>query len=273
MGDRYTRSAELLAKLAGSAPESKYIRAYHGSPYDFDRFDASKIGTGEGAQSFGHGLYFAQKEDVAKHYRDTVAPSVELPVPEELSRELKSAWDAYEALDAQHRQWYMASGGQYRAQEASPFMADRDKAIWAWNEVRKKIDAAVQNPGRVYEVEIAHPESALLNLDAMPNEQSPSVKQALGRMGFATGDNLPPRQRVSGFAAMRRMSDDLSPAGAAERLRGEGVPGLRYFDQDSRITGEGTRNYVMFPRTEDSIRILRKYGLLAPMAGAAMQDQ
>ena len=29
------------------------IKAYHGSPYDFDRFDLSKIGTGEGAQSYG----------------------------------------------------------------------------------------------------------------------------------------------------------------------------------------------------------------------------
>ena len=36
------------------------IRAYHGSPHDFERFDTSKIGTGEGAQSYGHGLYFAE---------------------------------------------------------------------------------------------------------------------------------------------------------------------------------------------------------------------
>ena len=34
------------------------IRAYHGSPYDFPAFDISKIGTGEGAQAYGHGLYF-----------------------------------------------------------------------------------------------------------------------------------------------------------------------------------------------------------------------
>jgi len=33
------------------------IRAYHSSPYDFERFDASKIGTGEGAQVYGHGIY------------------------------------------------------------------------------------------------------------------------------------------------------------------------------------------------------------------------
>src|SRR5258706_8248564 len=37
----------------GSGP----ITAYHGSPHDFDRFDLSRIGTGEGAQAYGHGLY------------------------------------------------------------------------------------------------------------------------------------------------------------------------------------------------------------------------
>src|SRR5690606_14870554 len=48
------------------------IRAYHGSPHDFDRFDMSKIGTGEGAQAYGHGLYFAEAEDVARSYRDAL---------------------------------------------------------------------------------------------------------------------------------------------------------------------------------------------------------
>ena len=41
------------------------IRAYHGSPHDFDRFDMSKIGTGEGAQAYGHGLYLAESPAVA----------------------------------------------------------------------------------------------------------------------------------------------------------------------------------------------------------------
>jgi hypothetical protein len=31
------------------------IKAYHGSPHSFERFDSSKIGTGEGAQVYGHG--------------------------------------------------------------------------------------------------------------------------------------------------------------------------------------------------------------------------
>jgi hypothetical protein len=49
------------------------IPAYHGSPYDFDQFSMDKIGTGEGAKAYGHGLYFAENEDVARSYRDRVS--------------------------------------------------------------------------------------------------------------------------------------------------------------------------------------------------------
>lgn len=51
------------------------IRAYHGSPHDFDRFDLGKIGTGEGAQAYGHGLYFAENQGVAKAYKTQLSGS------------------------------------------------------------------------------------------------------------------------------------------------------------------------------------------------------
>jgi hypothetical protein len=49
------------------------LRAYHGSPHAFERFSLDHIGRGEGAQAYGHGLYFAENEDVARHYRDALA--------------------------------------------------------------------------------------------------------------------------------------------------------------------------------------------------------
>ena len=45
---------------------------WHGSPHQFDRFDASKIGTGEGAQVYGHGIYTAESPAVAQQYADTL---------------------------------------------------------------------------------------------------------------------------------------------------------------------------------------------------------
>lgn len=52
------------------------IKAYHGSPHSFERFELSPktIGTGEGAQAYGHGLYFAGNENIARSYRDALAP-------------------------------------------------------------------------------------------------------------------------------------------------------------------------------------------------------
>jgi hypothetical protein len=49
------------------------IRAYHGSPHSFDQFSLDKIGTGEGAQVYGHGLYFAESEAVARQYREQLS--------------------------------------------------------------------------------------------------------------------------------------------------------------------------------------------------------
>ena len=43
--------------------------AWHGSPHDFDKFDLGAIGTGEGNQVHGWGLYFAKDKKVSDLYR------------------------------------------------------------------------------------------------------------------------------------------------------------------------------------------------------------
>jgi len=47
-----------------------FSRAFHGTPHDIDKFLMEKIGTGEGAQAQGHGLYFADDKGVGQWYRD-----------------------------------------------------------------------------------------------------------------------------------------------------------------------------------------------------------
>jgi len=48
------------------------ITAYHGSGANFDKFDLDFIGTGEGAQAYGYGLYFAEAEKVAEGYKEAL---------------------------------------------------------------------------------------------------------------------------------------------------------------------------------------------------------
>jgi hypothetical protein len=57
----------------GKIQGNRYIpergeQLYHGSPHLFDRFDMSKIGTGDGLSKYGHGLYFAFDDEIASYY-------------------------------------------------------------------------------------------------------------------------------------------------------------------------------------------------------------
>ena len=72
------KAQDIIAKAVSQYTEEqdaegndiKFHRAYHGSPHDHNKFDSSKIGTGEGAQAYGYGHYFADSKDVAEYYRN-----------------------------------------------------------------------------------------------------------------------------------------------------------------------------------------------------------
>ena len=66
-------AAQKAEQLMVSNGMMKPITAYHGSPHKFDRFSLEKIGTGEGAQVYGHGLYFADNPAVAEEYKRELA--------------------------------------------------------------------------------------------------------------------------------------------------------------------------------------------------------
>ncbi|MCD8377223.1 MAG: hypothetical protein LUB59_00380 [Candidatus Gastranaerophilales bacterium] len=54
-------------------PKTFYQSVYHGTPHRFDEFSTDKIGTGEGAQTHGWGLYFAGNKDISEEYRKSLS--------------------------------------------------------------------------------------------------------------------------------------------------------------------------------------------------------
>ena len=62
-----------LDKLRKKHNYQYYQSAWHGSPHDFDTFDLGAIGTGEGNQAHGWGLYFAKDKKVSKQYKDVLS--------------------------------------------------------------------------------------------------------------------------------------------------------------------------------------------------------
>ena len=67
-------------------PHSSFIRlseapeVWHGTHTGFDAFSTAKINTGEGNQTYGWGLYFTDKKQIAEWYKNTVSRDVEGPL-------------------------------------------------------------------------------------------------------------------------------------------------------------------------------------------------
>jgi hypothetical protein len=308
----------LLKVIAGSADDAgragKSIRAYHGSPHNFSRFDASKIGSGEGAQAYGHGLYFAGSEDVAKSYRG-IAPAVpsdaaleSLRRIEERLQKLRTEKSKLEfALEDAAEQGGFAAPGWGDIKLPPPEVMGRlQPQLKAVNDelnalAMEQMQVRQGGRGHMYEVDLGVPEEALLDWDApIAQQQGPIRKNAAllemaadearnnalqsraqGRYDYWLGIANDPAQAPASLAIqagnLRRpvgaSRPPMSPREFSDYLFQSGIPGIRYFDGNSRSAGQGTRNYVMFPGTEDRIRILRQYGLLAPIAaGYAMGE-
>lgn len=62
-----------LDKLRKQYNYQYYQAAWHGSPHDFDTFDLGAVGTGEGNQAHGWGLYFAKDKKVSKLYKEVLS--------------------------------------------------------------------------------------------------------------------------------------------------------------------------------------------------------
>ncbi|MBO7211115.1 MAG: hypothetical protein J6V44_08985 [Methanobrevibacter sp.] len=58
-----------MEKLEQADKNVYYQAAYHGTPHRFEEFSTEHIGSGEGAQAHGWGLYFAGEKEVSENYR------------------------------------------------------------------------------------------------------------------------------------------------------------------------------------------------------------
>lgn len=265
-------------KRVPQAPQSGgVIRAFHGSPHDFERFDASKIGTGEGAQAYGHGLYFSGNEAVADSYRTQLAGSYShaLAKAEDLPDyfapgNIVQGYGGKDKVLGFHKgpdgpwDWRVQV---VRVDEAGkPVAGERPRfhsTVPSLAEVDRFFGREPRKPGHTYEVEIGYPEESLLDWDAPMSQQPRAVQDAYAGRGGSYHGMRDERGDGQRLWWNRRMSG--TEAGAAEEMLAAGIPGIRYFDAGSRRAGEGTRNYVVFPGAEDAVRIIRKFGWLAPM--------
>jgi hypothetical protein len=182
------------------------IKAYHGSPYKFDKFDISKIGTGEGAQAYGHGLYFAESPGVAESYKaSTKMPEIEINGNIFKRDQSGSFRDNSGKLlndkdKAVYNAAYALSGSKANqpidilAEEAESFLQSRRSVTQKDIEKVKKaiLEGKIKllDNGSIYETNLRWPDAAreaadplsphhFLDYDKPLSEQSDYVKEAL----------------------------------------------------------------------------------------------
>lgn len=226
---------ELAANIIGG-PSLRGIRAYHGSPHKFDKFSMDRIGTGEGAQAYGHGLYFAENEAVAKNYREALAgtPQVKFAGKDYAFAEANKAltdWQKSNPVgsymdrirrDVQlhtTRSLVMDNAGELTPGLIKELVSSYPKEVRP--QIRQWIDEAanvvrphlsIDRPGHMYEVNIrANPEQ-FLDWDRPLSGQTPHVQKAVSEASRQPTDFLAyPGQWMYEKSGLRAAMDRPNP--------------------------------------------------------------
>lgn len=256
---------------------------WHGSPHGpFKKFDATKIGTGEGAQAYGYGHYLGEARGTGERYRKAltgnqnsdqfvttidgnptdsfVAKAIirEGGKPEPFIAKMQSK------LENQLQKLKKAS----KEDELGLGFTDYDMELMDIDKTRKIINEAegyigrevkAEPAGYLYKVDL--PDEAIakmLDYDK-PIKDQPEVLKAI-RNQIQDADieksfDANVKSGITGANAMKNYVWGKTPAEQSEALRQAGVTGIRYLDAGSRNIESGTSNFIVFPKNEDLLTI------------------
>jgi hypothetical protein len=251
------------------------IKAYHGSPHSFDKFSMDKIGTGEGAQAYGHGLYFAENEGVARGYRKALEKgNPTITVGDQHILDVHDNLMATGEMDKARAIEFLADGGDASYVNGNAQYMTPETLDWFNKEIAPQIK---RDGGSMYEVNIDADPNAFLDWDKPLSEQPEGVRKAYAQ-AVAGGDPLLSElmdgsteslqmaglfKKSSGAQAYNTFVDG-NKEGFTKKLADAGIPGIKYLDAGSRGAGDGTRNYVVFD--DKIISIVKKYGIAGASA-------
>lgn len=228
-----------------------FLRAFHGSPYRFDKFSTDHMGKGEGGQSFGWGLYFAGKQEVAEYYRKTLSVTKYLSENQfdsdgrpnrvvQAAFQIDSGVANEDVLDGLEVLGHSKQEARQILIEAQKLFSDMDGTS-----------------GQLYEVNI--PEETEYLLWDKPLSEQPDANLM---REIAQEEDLPINYRKkalhgdrTGQDFYKALSQKLGSDEAASRvLKSYGVKGIKYLDGMSRANGEGGYNYVIFSGDDVAIQ-------------------
>lgn len=246
--------------LAASSP----LVAHHGTPHKIldNRFSLAKIGTGEGQQVFGWGLYFAERPGIAQHYKETLTPApavrweqtgrIRYSEVDELLSDLAPHWRTKADLDALLNREKEKTDDDDGTQ--TPDAKNAELAL----EMLRSGELIVNDPpeGNLYSVELDVEKDELLDWDKDFRDQPKHVRDILAKMGF---DPEGPVATETGQLVYRSLSKHFGgDREASMALAKAGIYGIKFADAPSRNKAEGTSNFVIFD--ENKIRVTHENG-------------
>lgn len=255
--------------------DERFQAAFHGTPHIFDRFTTAKMGTGEGAQAFGWGLYFAENEGVAEGYRKTLAPEdKQKKIVEYLAQQAgtRNAEALYGLFRERREMGVSGFGSAYE---------DAARSIKSVDDMRVALERS-EFSGALYRVDIRDEAVAtFLDWDAEWNEMSPAVQKLLIDANLVDVEGGEPRiagaEVLGGGAGATFDGRDLYKTLVAQWgeqygpealvnldvadgqeavsrfLLSLGIRGIKYLDRGSRAAGDGSRNLVVFDESDVTI--------------------
>lgn len=277
-------------------PASFTIGAFHGTPHKVDKFSTEKIGTGEGAQAYGWGLYFAEDESVARFYRDSLSVAQDEfgeHVRQLIDEKLKSSAGSFEhakkdvLADLENRirklksdttEGYFSEEDYLRSLDDPAFAEEYQAAQIESLELELKAVENFQKPN-LYTVNLDVNDEDLLDLDKPLSGQNQAIRDILLPIIEAQQAKFPTLipagfdiERLAGGGLLNVMGRDESDSlgtdkDASMRLLAAGIPGIRYLDGNSRGAGDGSHNYVIFD--ESKIQITEENGTPVEIGGEA----
>lgn len=264
-------------------------KAYHGSPYTFDHFDLGAIGTGEGNQAHGWGLYFAQDKKIAENYKDILGANSGEVITGKTKYKINEDGDWYdentgniiddinplsmaltEVLETgnsnkaiEHLQEFIKSKEGKTAQTVISQVKRAKEAI----KLLKKNEFAGHEQKTAFEVEIPE-DNELIDEFKNINEQPRKVQAAIRKAWKEIGYKPSALQYMSGREFYKQLASELGGEKAAsEKLNSLGVKGITY---DGLVDG---KCFVVFD--DKAIQIINRYNQehKGSYAGAYDADQ
>jgi predicted GNAT family acetyltransferase len=274
---------EMIGPMRGKGPMAE-IDVYHGSPHRFEEFDASKIGTGEGAQAYGHGIYLAENPEIARDYQVRLSYD-----PEKMKIGGKQINAVYNQLqDTAARMPPARAAAEYEkldlierlmmnnpVDEVEKAAAELSPATQKWFATQVKPN--FETYGSFYKADLPDEMvDRMLDWDKPLSEQPESVRKAVQQINVEFAVPYAKLDEPLGFYVGKLGDAVGGHANASKLMASYGVPGIRYLDAGSRGQGgSGTRNFVVFPGEEKKVSILERDGkkLASALKATAAQKQ